>query len=356
MGETPAETPPEQQPAAAQPGMTSASPSGLGASSGGMARFSMPAFSGGASGLGLGLAASVSWLSGSMFGGSGPSQGYAAGSSTMGTGQTEQSQSTSEGTAAAGAAPDPGDGAGDKWLYEFLAYKGLRGDKLRVAWAIGMRESGGDPSLVAAGSAGSWTYPNVPGWINWGTSDSPHYDTGVFQINNVHLDKVRSKFGSNVGMEQMVDPNKNFEIANDLSSNWTNLLAWGMNPDGSFDDNSWRMYPDDWQSKYRAQTEQRTAEFFNQYEQINVNGYSEGAYRTHNEMAQLHEGEMVLPAAVAEQFRQIMREAAVPGSRSGDITINLKIDKASDDEAERFARKVQKILKEDDWMSSMRSR
>ena len=152
-------------------------------------------------------------------------------------------------------------------------------------------------------------------------------------------------------MNELVDPNKNYQIASQISSNWSNLLAWGMNPDGSF---NWSSYPDSWVAKYGAATEARTADYFSKYNSINVNGYSEGAYRTHEGLAKLHEGEMVLPATVAEQFREAMRSAATPGGGQRNVNITLNIEKASDEEAERFARKVKQILDEDEWSKSVR--
>lgn len=304
-------------------------------------------YSGGASGLGLGNG-SFAWHSTPR------SKSLLMGASgVMGAPSADASTAKKVQPTTRGSHPSPGSGSGEKWLYDFLASKGLRGDKLKTAWTISMRESGGRPSLVAAGSAGSWTYPDVAGWINWTSSGSPHYDTGLFQINNVHLSKVQSAFGAKAGMNDLVDPDKNYQIAAQISANWSNLLAWGMNPDGSF---NWSSYPDSWVAKYGAATESRTADYFSKYSAINVHGYSEGAYRTHEGMAKLHEGEMVLPATVAEQFRQMMRSASGPGGGGQQtVNINLKIERASDEEAERFAKRVKKLLDEDNWATAVRS-
>jgi hypothetical protein len=65
---------------------------------------------------------------------------------------------------------------------------------------------------------------------------------------------------------------------------------------------------------------------------------------------------MVLPATVAEQFRQMMRSASGPGSGGQQtVNINLKIERASDEEAERFARRVKKLMEEDNWATAVRS-
>lgn len=246
-------------------------------------------------------------------------------------------------------------GSGGQWLYDYLTARGLTGDTLRVMWSIGMRESGGRPSLVAAGSAGSWTYPDVPGWINWDSSSSPHYDTGMFQINNVHLARVKSLFGPNATMQEMVDPDKNFEVTREISNNFTNLKAWGLSADGrSFD---WSSYPSSWLGKYQYASEQNYLSFYNQFSNYNRSGYSQGAWRTTNEIAKIHEGEMIIPANAAEEFRSMMRDA-LTGSRGGsnNVTINVSVQSASEEEARRLAQTVKRILEDDTRLSSMRRR
>lgn len=246
-------------------------------------------------------------------------------------------------------------GSGGQWLYDYLTSRGLSGDTLRVMWSIGMKESGGRPSLVAAGSAGSWTYPEVPGWINWNSSSSPHYDTGVFQINNVHLSRVKSMFGNNATMELMVEPDRNFELTRALSSNFRNLKPWGLASDGrSFD---WSSFPSGWRSRYQYASEQNYLNFYRQFDQYNRSGYSQGAWRTSNEIAKIHEGEMIIPANAAEEFRSMMREA-LTGSRGSaqSVTINVSVQSASEDEARRLAHTVKKILEDDSRMQSMRRR
>lgn len=235
-------------------------------------------------------------------------------------------------------------GKGPEWLYQFLVNHGLRGSQLQTWWTIGMRESGGDPSKTTHG-----------GNENWSNSGEPYFDTGLFQINNTHLDNIKSVYGSNATMQMMLDPNKNFEYTMHLSSNGSNLSAWALEPDGKTFNFS--QYPSEWVSKYGNATMSNHADLWSQYEQYNKYSYSQGAYRTHEGPAKLHEGEMVMPALAAEEFRKMMREA-ISGGRagSGDITINLTVARASEAEAVRFANKVKAILKEDDRTLTMRNR
>jgi hypothetical protein len=52
----------------------------------------------------------------------------------------------------------------------------------------------------------------------------------------------------------------------------------------------------------------------------------------------------------------MMRSASGPGSGGQQtVNINLKIERASDEEAERFARRVKKLMEEDNWATAVRS-
>lgn len=328
------------------PGNYSSGPSVMGPRARKITARSVSPYSGGASGLGLG-SGSFSWLAQTAATLSGASLGVGS-SVTDGKNSTVTETDESGGATSGNSVPNPGNpgsGSGPAWLLEFLASKGLRGTTLKTAWTIGMRESGGNPGNTTNGGSENWNY-----------SGSPHYDVGVWQINNRHLSGIKSKYGSDATMQLMLDPNKNYEYASQLSSNWSNLLAWGMNADGTFDDNSWRYYSAEWQAKYRAATERNTADWYSKFQSYNTNGYSEGAYRTHEGMAKLHEGEMVLPATVAEKFRDVMRGASGPSNATGrTVNVTLKIEKASDEEAERFAKKVKQYLDEDNWAAAVRS-
>lgn len=235
-------------------------------------------------------------------------------------------------------------GKGPDWLYQFLVDHGLRGNDLQIAWTIAMRESGGDPGNTTNG-----------GKENWTSSGSPHYDVGVFQINNRHLDAIRQMFGNDADMSLMLDPNKNFEYMMKLSKNLTSLYAWALEPDGktfnwdvSYGGRSNYSYADSAESNHMT--------YWNQYSKYNKYNYSQGAYRTHEGTVKVHEGEMIMPASAAEEFRKVMREFTSGGARGGDVNITLKIEKASDAEAERFAKKVKKLLEDDKQMSRMRTR
>lgn len=251
-------------------------------------------------------------------------------------------------------------GSGPEWLYQFLVAKGARGGLLRQLWTIAMRESGGNPNLVAAMSRGRFTYPDVPSDFDPNSESwrGGRYDVGLFQINSQHLASVKSKFGD---MLSMVDPNKNFQMMGSLSGEFQNWQPWGITgfSKDSISYIDWSTWGPNWTGPggWGETTEERTNEFWNQFQEYNQEGYSKGAWRTKSEVAQIHEGEMIIPATAAEEFRKMMREA-VSGTRagSGDVQINLRIERASEEEAVRFAHKVKQILQDDARLETMRTR
>lgn len=100
-------------------------------------------------------------------------------------------------------------GSGEKWLAQFLYAKGLRGDDLKTAWAIAMRETRGTPNID-----------------NRGLNQNGSVDYGLFQINSVHAANIKKKFGWS--MEDLKDPNKAFAVYWWMSNQGKSLGAWGL--------------------------------------------------------------------------------------------------------------------------------
>jgi hypothetical protein len=89
----------------------------------------------------------------------------------------------------------------------------------------------------------------------------------------------------------------------------------------------------------------------------NLPGYSQGAYNvTNDQTAQLHAGETVLPAYQGQQFRAALDEALSGTKRGGDVTINVSLTNASNDEAMRLVNIVKRELKKDSKNERMRTR
>jgi cell wall-associated NlpC family hydrolase len=79
-------------------------------------------------------------------------------------------------------------------------------------------------------------------------------------------------------------------------------------------------------------------------------GYAHGTeYVSGDQVANLHQGELVMPAAQAQMFRMALQEA-LSGARRGpeQVNVTLNIERASDEEAERFARKVVSIVRNEE--------
>lgn len=84
-------------------------------------------------------------------------------------------------------------------------------------------------------------------------------------------------------------------------------------------------------------------------------GYSHGVdYVSKDQVAQLHQGELVMPASVAQDFRDAL-QGIIKGGSAQDVNITLNIERASDAEAERFARKVMALLKQEQRMERIRT-
>lgn len=106
---------------------------------------------------------------------------------------------------------------GGKALYKWLQQAGLSGEKLRMAWAIGMAESGGDPRALNDNPA---------------TKD---YSFGLFQINMIgELGPARRRQFNLKSNEDLFDPMTNIRVMLALSNNCTNWRHWGAYLNGSY--------------------------------------------------------------------------------------------------------------------------
>jgi hypothetical protein len=88
-----------------------------------------------------------------------------------------------------------------------LARQGFSGEGLHVAWALAMRESGGQPGAI--------------GRVN----SNGTRDHGLFQVNDIHL-------GRSLDPSVMYDPDSNAAAAFKMSSRGTNFSAWAIGTSG----------------------------------------------------------------------------------------------------------------------------
>ncbi len=108
--------------------------------------------------------------------------------------------------------PAPG-AKGGKALLGWLQQTGLTGDALRTAWAIGMKESGGNPSAYNG---------------NTKTGDQSY---GLFQINMIgSMGPARRKAYGLKSNDELFDPVVNCRVMMKLSKNGTNWGPWAIGP------------------------------------------------------------------------------------------------------------------------------
>jgi len=114
------------------------------------------------------------------------------------------------------AAPDSG-AKGGKALLSWLERAGLSGENLRMAWSIGMGESGGNPRAFNG---------------NANTGDKSY---GLFQINMLgNLGPARLKQYNLSSNEDLFDPETNIRVMIKMSNNCTNWQPWSVYKHGSY--------------------------------------------------------------------------------------------------------------------------
>ncbi|MFZ2955987.1 MAG: LysM peptidoglycan-binding domain-containing protein [Candidatus Ozemobacteraceae bacterium] len=111
------------------------------------------------------------------------------------------------------------DGQGGVALLGWLQQAGLSGENLRIAWAVGMGESGGDPKSHNGDSS---------------TGDNSY---GLFQINMLgDMGPERlAKYGLNSN-DDLFDPMVNIRVMIEMSGNCTDWSPWSAYKNGTYED------------------------------------------------------------------------------------------------------------------------
>lgn len=199
-------------------------------------------------------------------------------------------------------------------LLATLQRAGFKGQRLREAYAIVMRESNARPMAM-----------NPRG------RDESY---GMFQINfhpsGLDPEKREAALRKNVpgykDRTSLYDPDIAARAAAYMSRKGKDWSSWVSPQYGKAKD-----HYDDFPGVARK---------------AGLPGYAMGSeYVSRDQVAKLHQGEMVFPAAQAQMFREVMQEV-LSGNRGGpkEVTINMNIERASDEEAERFAKRVVAII------------
>ena len=111
----------------------------------------------------------------------------------------------------------PATAKGPKALYGWLQAAGLSGENLKMAWAIAMGESGGNPRAFNG---------------NRNTGDCSY---GLFQINMIdNLGPARRKQFGISSNDELFDPMTNIKAMLKVSGNCTNWKPWSVYKNGTY--------------------------------------------------------------------------------------------------------------------------
>lgn len=136
------------------------------------------------------------------------------------SGDANTPSSNSENSSTPTPSPTPGaavEGRGGAALLSNLKNAGFSGEKLRLAWSVGMAESGGDPKAFNG---------------NTRTGDQSY---GLFQINMIGAmgPERRRQFGIQSN-DELFDPQVNIRAMLKVSSNGTNWKPWSAYKSGAY--------------------------------------------------------------------------------------------------------------------------
>jgi hypothetical protein len=201
-----------------------------------------------------------------------------------------------------------------------LVKAGWRGDALKTAWEVMMAESGGHPSDHNSNAA---------------TGDDSY---GLFQINMLgSMGPARRKAYGLSSDADLLNPDTNARVAYSMSAGGKNWSPWSTYKSGAY-------------SKYGSKWDDLV-------KTSGLKGYSQGSYDVpKDQAANIHAGEMILPASVAESVRTNMakgRSGQLSGGQAPQVTIELNLHGVSESDARSLAAKVKSILEDDNMYASL---
>jgi len=207
-------------------------------------------------------------------------------------------------------------------LVKLLHDTGFSGGDLRTAYGVVLGESGGNPNITHKNTSGEWA----------GSTDF-----GLFQMNDV-TNKTAGGETVDYTPAKIFDPAYNAHIGF-LTKSDPKYNGW----------NDWNAYSGTSSEYSKGLADYDAHPDWHQ-------GFSKGAWRIDkDQIANIHQNEMILPAPAAEAVRTVMRESRAgqtssPSKIGNNVVINLSVAKATDDDARRVARKVKQMLDEDSML------
>jgi cell wall-associated NlpC family hydrolase len=200
--------------------------------------------------------------------------------------------------AAKAASPSAGGGG---TIAQAIKAAGFSGSLAKTMWAIAMAESSGNPRAHNT---------------NARTGDNSY---GLWQINMLgRMGPERRRLFGISNNDALFDPTTNARAAMAI------YKQQGLN--------AWTTYKKGAHSRYMA----------------DAPGFSKGAWSIDkDQVANIHQGEMILPASLAHAVRTSLQRGATGGGgggSNGPITINVYPAGASDSEAVRFGTKLKSVL------------
>lgn len=165
---------------------------------------------------------------------------------------------TGSGSKASSSGSSGSSGSGNPFpagsLAHILYQAGFRGDALRTAWAVAMKESGGNAKAFNG---------------NTSTGDQSY---GLFQINMLgSLGPARLKQFGISNADQLLDPLTNARAAYKLSQGGTNFGAWGVG------DNAYDVNDPAHHAAQEAAVQKYLGEFDGKYQVKSVGDYGQGS-------------------------------------------------------------------------------
>jgi hypothetical protein len=137
--------------------------------------------------------------------------------------------------------------------------------------------------------------------------------------------------------EDLYNPETNAHVAYLMSKHGKDWDPWSTYKNGAY-----KTYYNDWATAAKN---------------AGLPGYSGGVMNVSgDQVAKIHQGEMIIPAGVAETIRKGLRDELAGHGSAKTVNVTLKIERATEEEAVKFAGTVRRIWENDSQINALRSK